>query len=547
MLVDEQLARAHRYRNKLTEIERARRADIAAIPTAATQEQRGIGTKWASEVAAQRQREARAACDVYWGSYLLAEQAADAARKSKTEPHFRRWDGTGRIGVQLQNGLPVADAMTGTDTRLRIAQLPDPPRMTPGSRRAGKRFAISLRIGSNGRQPIWATWPVTLHRSLPDNGVIKWAWAQRTRIGPDYRWAICLTVDTGIGLTMRDADASRDGIVALDLGWRARPDGFRIAYWLDSLGRHDEIVLPEQDMEDLKHIRSIGAARRNAFNEVLPLLRDWIEAQPALPDWFAKATETIAYWKSPDRLAALVWRWRHERFAGDEEIYAAIDAWRKKDRHLHQWHAHGTANILARRDELYRKLAAHLARHYRTIVIEKFDLREVAGRAGRDEHATDAEKVIADNVSSRRHMAAPGVFRLAVINAARSRGTEVVAVPAQWTTMDCATCGHREKWDAAPSIDHRCTRCGDTWDQDHQACVNLLARYHASTDVPPGLTEPPVSAKSKRQQRFARRRRADGNGVDAHNGARSHDEVQARDSLTVLDADVEIPAQRIRI
>jgi len=508
-LVDEQLWLAHRYRNKLTEIERTRRADVAAIPTGVMPEQRIVGNTWANEVAAHRQREARAVCGVYWGSYLLVEAANDAARKSRTEPHFHRWDGTGQAGVQLQGGLAVADAMSGTDTRLRITQMPDSLGMIPNSRRAGRRFVVSLRIGSNGRNPIWADFPTTLHRPLPETGTIKWAWAQRKRVGPDFRWSICFTVDTGDAIQMCDANADRNAIVALDLGWRARPDGFRIAYWLDSLGQHDEIVLPEQDLEDHKHIRSIGASRRRAYDEFLPVVRDWVELhRTELPEWFAKTTETISYWKSPDRLAGLAWRWKHERFPGDEEIFESVGAWRKKDRHLHQWHAHGLANILARRDELYRRLAAHLAKHYRVIVIEKFDLRAVAGRRGLSKKPTDAEKVIADNASSRRHMIAPGTFRLAVLNASRARGTEIVAVPAEWTTIDCASCGCREKWDAAPAIDHRCTSCGDTWDQDHQACVNLLARYNASTDMPRSPQGALAEGKSARQQRFLRRRRA---------------------------------------
>jgi len=57
-----------------------------------------------------------------WGSYLLVEAAVDSAKQHPEEPRFRRWDGTGRVGVQLQGGLSVDDVLAGIDTRLRGAR-----------------------------------------------------------------------------------------------------------------------------------------------------------------------------------------------------------------------------------------------------------------------------------------------------------------------------------------------------------------------------------------------------------------------------------------
>ena len=50
-------------------------------------------------------------------------------------------------------------------------------------------------------------------------------------------------------------------------------------------------------------------------------------------------------------------------------------------------------------------------------------------------------------------------------------------VPAANTTRDCSVCGHRETWDQATEVVHTCSACGETWDQDASAAVNLLAQW----------------------------------------------------------------------
>ena len=542
-LAMEQLWRAHRYRNKLVEIERKRREEAAKYDKATD-----IGKKQierANESASAEGRAARAACGVYWGSYLLVEATMSAARKGKEPPHFERWDGTGRVGVELQHGISVARAFATTDTRLRIEQIPDPPGMTVGSRRSGKRHLVSLRVGSDEhRDPIWASWPVTIHRALPADGIIKWAVAQRYRIGPDYRWAMQFSVEEGV-IQRTDMDAARDGVVAIDLGWRARPAGFRAGYWLDSTGKHDELLMPAQVFEDLAHIRSIGATRHKSSNEFLPTIAEWCKLVKA-PEWFATATETIAHWKSPNRLAALVWKWKRNRFDGDAEMFAMAEAWMRQDRHLHQWWAHGTENILGRRSEIYKLLAAQFARRYRTVVIEQFNLANVAGRRGLDEDATNGEKVFADNASSRRHVVAPGRFRQALLNACSTRGTQVIAVPAEYTTQTCWQCKCSKPWDAAPKVDHCCEDCGATWDQDFNACCNLLAR-HASGDGAVNILESLAARKSAKQERFRAGKEKRKASKEAKSAGCSQLPLEDSGSVRIMGAAVEIPAQRERI
>src|SRR5579863_102605 len=101
-------------------------------------------------------KDARAASGLYWGTYLLIEKAMEQARKSKTDPKFRRWDGGGRIGVQFQSDISVNKL--AEDRRMRIGhvsrEIYDLPR---GQRKKASRTTVSIRVGSTAdKKPIFA-------------------------------------------------------------------------------------------------------------------------------------------------------------------------------------------------------------------------------------------------------------------------------------------------------------------------------------------------------------------------------------------------------
>ena len=376
---------------------------------------------------------------------------------------------------------------------------------------------------------------------------------------PDYRWSLHLTVEAASESDAR-AVADRSGTVAIDLGWRVRPVGTRVGYWGDDAGKHDELIAPESIREDLKFVASLRAIRDRNFDAFREQLATWLD-EHEVPAWLVAETAALRLWKSPDRLAALVDRWRTARFDGDAAIFATSDAcerkprerdgamilhcvqhaecWHHRDRHVARHAMHRHATILRQRDELYRVWAATFARTYRTVVVERFNILDVAGRRSLGASASDAEKVKADRASSVRHVAAPGTFRLALKNACTSRGTLYVEKAAAYTTLACWRCGHAEPWDAAPSIDHCCASCGATWDQDYNATVNL----RASDEVVPPTGRALAGGKSARQQRFAKRRGKSAEVPTPSDGDYSRDGAEALGTAGNLPRAVAIPAQ----
>src|SRR4029077_16799763 len=122
---------------------------------------------------AELRRQARAACGIYWGTYIIIEAADDAARKqplydgaTPNDPRFvSRRDASEQVGVQIQNGMP-AEAVFGAHTQLQIAPVDEKAWLRDVEPRRGVRDRLSrttlrLRVGSDERKrPIFPVWPM---------------------------------------------------------------------------------------------------------------------------------------------------------------------------------------------------------------------------------------------------------------------------------------------------------------------------------------------------------------------------------------------------
>lgn len=457
-----------------------------------------------NEAAAQAKRDARGASEVYWGTYLVVEQAAQAACSGPTL-HFARWDGSGHLAVQIQKGIATEDLM-GSDMRVRLDPL-DPDAYTHpsrGERTRRQRTFLRLRVGSEGRAPIWAVLPVILHRPMP-RGRVKWVHLLRRRVEAKEVWRVQIVVDTD----ERVEDCGQ-GVVGIDLGWRVTPEGLRVATAAgDGIER---LVLRDDVGGALRHSDGLRGTRDDNLTAILGSLRGWLHARMStLPPWLAEATTYLHQWRSQARLAALALRWRTERFAGDEDGFAQIEAWRKQDKHLWTWETHERDRALGRRREQYRVWAAELARRYEIVVLEAFDLRAVAEQKPQEEDKDD-------NAGARhnRQLAAVSTLRSAIVNAFRRRGGIVIMAPSVNTTRQCHGCRQICEWDQEQLLRHRCEHCGAEWDQDDNAARNL--RDYASADVV-GPAREALAAPTVRVSRFRKRSAASGAAAGASDAA----------------------------
>jgi hypothetical protein len=421
-----------------------------------------------------------------WGTCLLVGKAMEEARKGHMDPKFHGSPDVGRVGVQVQGGMPVSK-LFGEGTLVRLAPVPEGAYALPRSERErATRSRVMLRVGSQDkRAPVWLELPVILHRPLPEDGVVKWAWILRTRVGNRYRHELQLSVEAPSFGSV--APEGKDA-AAIDIGWRlvdrdAPTDQLRIGYYVDSKGNATEIRLPADVSDRLSQCDALRATREGKFNEAIKLLTAYMKnTSSVLPEWFVAATLTIPHWKSFRRLIRLVQTWSERRWKGDESIYAALVEWGKKEKHLYAWEADGRAGALARRKDFYRNTARVISMRIGALVLEDFDLRPMA-RLPQPEGEPVAPQVQRRN----RHAVALSEFRSILKAACKAQGVPVIKVPAQWTTIDCHVCKEHILWDAAPQIMHKCAKCGADWDQDFNAAVNMLDRAQLPT--------PPVNSR----------------------------------------------------
>lgn len=565
-LIRGQLRLANAYRNKLTEVERARRAEVrkvisshgsipaleAAVKVAATaladllkqilaaksksrtrvverapkdalqlaraSLKEAKTALWAARsalrtdpsVAAAKdeietryvaiRKVARAESALYWGTYILVEAANDASRKmplydgtEDNDPRFTRWEGEETLGVQVQNGVDTTE-MDATNL-VRIEHRAAPTGADPASKRSAKRryATLAMRIGSGEkRSPIWGRWPMVMHRPFPEGAIVKRAAVQVRMIGPREEWSVLFTVQFHATASRAPEGAPR---VAVDIGWRSENESIRVATWRTDDDQSGFVHLSPGLLAQIEKASDLRSIRAKNLTIATTTLTQYLAAMAAPPEWMPT---NVIQWRSQARLAALAAKWRANRFAGDEDAYASVEAWRDHDDHLWRWETSQQKKALLHRREVYRIFAARMARTHSKLVLEKFDLREVAQRPSAENQEGDNEAARAN-----RQRSAVSELRLCLTQAF---GERVEWVPAEFSTRTCSVCGSLQQWDQAKHLTHTCTACGAHWDQDENAAKNLLTYAPQSDD--PGEDKPTAESRWDKARRMSEEKKA---------------------------------------
>ena len=414
-----------------------------------------------------------------WGTRAVVEHGL-AGIRSGPPPRFvgRPWPG--KLAVQFQadtkRGRPsptFGDLLTGAShaTQARVEVLPLPEGAAPGGRRSKRpRALLHLRIGSEGRAPVMVQVPFVLHRRPPADARVKWVYLVRSLRATHEEWSVQFVCAREAWAHADTAGAS--GVCGIDMGWRHLPDGsLRVAYVEGSDGYAEELRLPAEWLEAWQHAESLQSIRDREFALALARLRAWLAVQEELPEWLREATETLAQWRSPARLAGLAIRWRAARFDGDAEAFGPLEAWRAQDRHLYDWQAAERHKLLRRRDDLYRRFAARLRWRYERAGVEDTDWSGLFARPPAEE---DTEAVVR---RWQARMASPGRLREIL----QHGGPELVRRGAAGTTTTCHACGAgpAPDWDAVRERMYRCA-LGHVRDQDSNAALHLRDAANAA-------------------------------------------------------------------
>jgi hypothetical protein len=367
--------------------------------------------------------------------------------------------------------------------------------MTRAEQRAWGRQQISVRIGSEGGRPVWWHIPVAWHRPLPADADVTNVQVTRRRVGSHFRLAVAVSLRTA---KPEECGPGRPA-VAVNLGWRSLGDGsYRVATWTASgpldltwneelapwllpsaTGTYGEVVIPTTFGFIDERVQGLQGLRDDKLNLIRAELVSWLEEHPELAERLELSAANVARWRSAGRLAALILRWRETPFGDDDaEIRTHLEAWRKQDKHLWEWESNERDQLIARRRDVYRKVAKLLADQAGLLVVEASDL----GQLARSPRADDADDVQSQKARSQRTMAAPGMLRQCLEQAANKVGVPVVrADPAGITAVHvrCGTDLAARGVDFAAGVRVWCPTCSESVDQDYNACRQLLLRATA--------------------------------------------------------------------
>lgn len=367
-LVMEQMRLAHVYRNKLVELERARRVrvndtiqqlcprldQLTTIITAKEEEIETIRTAIKSRNTEKRKRgtslpEERAQIKTIKAelSALREELKTVKAEAFKSEVWnqaqvvINAWQKTEEKRLRSECGLYWGTYLT-VEQSMGNARKGAPPefrRWTWDSKlavqlqkgrsvgaiwsgvsnqlrvtSAGRESVAHFRVGSDeSGKPIWCQVPFVLHRPIPSDCAIKWCYLLRRRIGTHDHWRLQFVLTRP---SWDPGDRATSGRVGIDLGWRIVPTGLRVAYCVDYLGQEESLIIPRERLERWHKCESLQSIRDLLFNAMRTRLSAWKKDQNC-PEWFQEATKFLHLWKSQGQLASLVLRWRENRFVGD--------------------------------------------------------------------------------------------------------------------------------------------------------------------------------------------------------------------------------------
>lgn len=283
--------------------------------------------------------------------------------------------------------------------------------------------------------------PQLKRHPVPEHARIAQAWLQRERTEssllrrPWYKWFLVLVFD--VSPRMHNVLETRTA-AGVDIAWRQDDDTLRVAYIANEAGAHRPIRMPALAYGQLEHAASIERLADEDANR--------LRAELGVP---ANTSHRRLLELAPGHPT------------GEHMV------------HLMQWNFGQRRNAIASRDAHYLQEVHTLLAAHHTVYIEQIKgSPRLVQRAHTRKKKGAGEKAVGGVAREQRQLAAPFTFLRLIQREAPKFGTEVIEVPAEYTSRICAAC----ETDLGPSHqrERSCGGCGQRWDIDHLAALNLL-------------------------------------------------------------------------
>lgn len=389
--------------------------------------------------------------------------------------------GEGVLAVWTYPHVPI-EGDWGNRVSLSHHKVARPPAQhRPDRIRPEKYNLLTMHLITNTRDDVGkkvvdtANFRVLLHRPLPEQGDLVAVRVHRVKDGPRYRYSAQFVVNNPVNVSPADEKGQkklnkkaklrkqrRDRVVGVDLGCsNPRPGVIRLAYAVGDDGEEYELTIPTAIAGNGK-MKGTRAERTQYMQSHRDTYRNMIRAflvrcrENYKNEWFQERTTNVHNWKKGARFGTLLRDWRENRFEGDEGIFAVMEAWAKRDRHLWAYIAGNDRRMRNMIEGRREQWCAMIAERYGTVVVEDISGAELKFRA-------------------RGQVAAPYMVLQDLKYHTEKRKGTYGAVKAAYTSRTCNVCGHvNPKLEAARMV--VCEGCGVEYDRDVNAAKNILER-----------------------------------------------------------------------
>lgn len=439
---------------------------------------------------------------LYWASYndvlarfRTAQQELRAKRRQglPAQLRFHRWRGEGTIAVQLQRGADqvaptptvVADPESPWKNVMSLTPALDPVKwatMPLGDRRrAARQGLLQFRVGS-GDHAAHVEVPVVLHRPIPPKAEIKLLKISRRLSAGKPKVFVSVVVRLPV------VPARTEGsLVTVHLGWRSLGNGSTrvavISGMTDSVPREVREAGVVRDHGDWMEVVTPGPiGRKGGWAQTLvrttatqgiqsrhldALRADLVEWLIDHPEVEEPAAATVMNWRSPRRFEQLRKQWETTPPEDSNGIVERLRAWHLQDSHLWTWKVAEHQQIIACRDDMWKKVAAWICTSAALVRLDGWNVTAITPPVedpdGWQERLARAQRMVA----------APATLRNAISKAAMARGVQVERVdgPVSQTHYGCG--GALDADARKASLMVRCSECGLMVDQDRSALGHL--------------------------------------------------------------------------
>jgi hypothetical protein len=431
-------------------------------------------------------KEARQNTGLWWSNYNAVARAYNVARvralKTGGELQFHSYDGSGRFTCQIQGGMSTEELYKGARSEVRMDPVPAEAYWTDsrGARRRMTRSRLTITVytdkddqGKPRRRTL--TFPIHLHRPIPDDAVIKEVKVVRRRIGSDYRWSATFTCRMpGV---LKVTHPSKEAC-AIDIGWRKRKDGLRVATVVDTQDKIQYVTLPTEFFERMDRIAYLHGVIDDEFNDLQQQLRDRLPPENEIPEELRERLTSLLRSRKAKahRLSVTKFLWNDKYPDFEPKTLEFFDTARKRLKRLFDEATHLREKAMAFRKDYYWNVAKQLASAYGVIAIEEFNLTKVA----KVKTPVGKQPSAPAEVRKMRQYAAVAEFRRCLMLQAAKTGSIVEAHDAAFTSVRCFQCWHINEEVDPYDVLWTCGHCGQVFDQDENAARNLLEKLQTS-------------------------------------------------------------------